>query len=97
MSLFHLSVNRKKKLNFENNNVIEFVFESIDSIEKKSMIKNIFSINEFKIVKVKKKSRDAQNKQSSIIRTKKKTTKFTKRDLFKFKHVDRVMKFNQIN
>ena len=64
-----------EKLNFENNNVIEFAFESIDSIEKKLIIKNIISINEFKVVKIKKKNRDIKNKQLSIIRTKKKTMK----------------------
>ena len=66
------SKKKKKKMNFKNNNVIEFVSESIDSIEKELMIKNIFSINEFKIVKVKRKSRDAKNKQSLITRAKKK-------------------------
>ena len=97
ISFVNESKKKNEKLNFENNNVIEFISESIDSIEKKLMIKNIFSINELKIVKVKKKSHDVKSKQSSMTRTKKKTTRFTKRDLFKFEHVDRVIKFNQIN
>ena len=54
-----------------------------------SNVNDVLNVNEFKVMKRKKRSRKSQNKKSLMIRIEKKTIKFTKRNLFDFEIVEK--------
>jgi len=58
---------------------------------------DLLDVNKLYIVKTKERFARAKNRKSTIIRTKKTKTKFIKRDLSNFKHVDKAIKVSRDN
>ena len=60
-------------------------------MKEELVIDDLLIVNDSRVMKFKERSRDVKSKQLSMTRAKKRVVKTTKRDLFKFEHVNRAL------
>ena len=82
---------RNENVNWKNHNDIEFKHDISKLVKEELVIDDLLIVNDSRVMKFKERSRDVKSKQLSMTRAKKRVAKITKRDLFKFEHVNRAL------
>ena len=80
-----------ENVDWENHNDIESRHDTSEPVEEELVIDDLLTVNDPRVVKPKGRPRGAKGKQLSMTRAEKRAAKTTKRDLFKFEHVDRAL------